>query len=178
MRKQSCLKGVTKGALIQVITRRVVLANEQHTAIGASHSSAAQEEAVVPHDLRVVAAHGVGEAGVGLPVVVLVLQRPRLHGLLRRPVIVHPPEHVLPVRTVRVAHHAVFLEPLTPSPGVPREPPVPRVQGLVVLFPHHVVRLQELPRLMSSSCRRDLLLGSTSTSRVRNIGWGAGGWWW
>ena len=70
------VKEVSKGTLIDIITRWIVLTNKQHTSVVAPHSGASQPEALVPNDLRVVAAHGVWVASVGVPVKVLILQRP------------------------------------------------------------------------------------------------------
>lgn len=75
-RKWCSVEDFSKWIFAQIIARRIILADLQQTSIETLDAAAAQEEAVMPHDLRVVAAHLVGRAIVGVGVVVFLLHGP------------------------------------------------------------------------------------------------------
>lgn len=105
-------------ALIQIISRRIILTNHQNTSSLALDSSTTKFKRISPNDLRVMAAHLAGGAGVMSRIVKLLLFRPRFYRFLRRPVIQCSPKQILTVRTVGMDHSAIVHAFHSPTTGV------------------------------------------------------------
>ena len=143
-----------------VVTGRIVAADDESGAILARNRRAADLRGVGPNELCVVTANFALCAGVAVVIVVRLLRSPAVHSISTGVAFPVSPEKILPVWPLRVHHSAVVLVALLLCvlESVLRKVAAPIERLHVHLRPHLVVCWKEIlrvSRIRSGDCHRD-----------------------